>query len=115
MTRLASWLVLAALLLPACKRPASSHGFRVITGERSAPFDGPVAVYGVGQGHPEPYAEVAIVRVSSSRKPADELVAMLKHQARQVGANAIIEMRINNGREHSSAAGVAVRYGAAVP
>ena len=112
MTRWQPWALALILLLSACRQQQAASGIRVMTGKRSAAYKGPVAVYLGGQSYPEPYEEVAIIRFGAARLPQDRLVSGLMAEARKVGANAVIQVRLDWGKEHSSASGIAVRYGA---
>lgn len=94
-------------VLPACGRLKNHH---VLTGKPHAPLlSGQVRIVMEGAPAPEGFEEVAILQtVGSGRKAAlGPLVEGMKKKALELGCNAIIRIRVDQGVQHATAVGVA--------
>jgi hypothetical protein len=97
-----------ALLLVAtgCGRLVVDH---VVTGRPAAPHTGPVAVIMETDPPPANFAEIALVRAHGSGTKANlqTVIEGLQEEARKVGANAVVRVRIDQGSGSVSAIGTA--------
>ncbi|MCA9533625.1 MAG: hypothetical protein KC593_08105 [Myxococcales bacterium] len=104
-------VVLAGLSAYGCNRQwlESSH---VVTGQQHAPVaPEQVTIYMEGQDPPPGYHEVAIVEGRGNHRVAmPGVLERLKQDAAAMGANALINIRVDQGGTIISVTGVAVRY-----
>ncbi len=115
MTARFGWFTLAILVLAsACSEVRTHH---VVTGRPSAPRSGPIVT--VMQGSPVPFAyqEVAIVQAVGTGDDADleHVVGGLQKEAGALGADAVINIEIDQGSGQASGTGIAVRRVAGPP
>jgi hypothetical protein len=111
--RIGICLIVAALLgaVVACGRLEAHY---VLTGTPAAPYSGDVRVVLEGAPEPEGVQEVAIVQAVGTLQHArlEDLVEALKGQARALGCDAVVHVRVDQGSSTASASGVAGRLGA---
>jgi len=101
-------VVTLALCSAGCARVVSSH---VLTGQLQAPHGGPVQIVMEGQSPTPGYAEIAIVEGRGNHHAGmNGVMQQLQVDARSLGANAIINVRVDQGATIVSVTGVAVRY-----
>ena len=102
-------VLVAALLAPKCAGLKTHH---YVTGTPAAGHHGPVAVFMEGTPLPASYEEIGLVQVvGSGNTNIAKLLPALKDEAASLGANAIVLVRVDQGADHASATGVAVRTG----
>ena len=92
-------VLLATLaLVGGCFFTGAKHSQGVLIGTARAPSQGAVRLVMHGDELSEPYEEIAIVQAKSSfnvdGRPA--ILAALESEARAVGANGVIEVRVND-------------------
>jgi hypothetical protein len=89
----------------------------VLTGTAGAPYTGDVRIVLEGAPEPEGVQEVAIVQAVGTQQHArlEDLMEALKGQARSLGCNAVVHVRVDQGSETASASGIAGRLGAPAP
>jgi hypothetical protein len=105
-------VVLAALVFAACgPRITSGH---VATGPMGAGGYPPDALQVRMEGQPDVagYREIAIVEatVCNSRTPFPLVVQALKERGAALGANALLNVHVDQGQQCSHGTGVAVEY-----
>jgi hypothetical protein len=103
-----TWLALAlALPLLACGRLTTEH---VVTGVDRGASGGPVGIVMENEPPPPQFEEVALVRAfgEGNRANLSSVIEGLQREARLVGANAVIRVRIDQGGTGMSGLGVAV-------
>lgn len=102
------------VLMTACSQVRTHH---VVTGTPGPPTAGPVTT--VMQGSPVPFAyrEIAIVQAVGTGGDADleHVVRGLQKDAAALGADAVINVRIDQGSGQASGTGIAVRRVAGPP
>jgi hypothetical protein len=105
--RLRMLVLMAALTAPRC---ASLETHHYVTGKPGAGHHGPVAVFLEGAPLPDSYEEIGLVQVvASDGSNIAKLLPALKDEAASLGADAILLVRVDQGANHASATGVAVR------
>lgn len=104
-----AFALLAALSTSACTYLESSH---VLTGPPQAPNSpSQVAIYMEGQEAPPGYREIAIVEGRGNDNAGmPGVLERLKEDGARLGANALINVRIDQGGSIISVTAVAVRY-----
>lgn len=91
-----------------CVRVQSSH---VLTGPALPPSAGGCRIVMEGQQAEPGFTEVAIVEGrGGGRARMSDVIAKLQSDAQLLGANAIINVRVDQGATMLSVTGVAVRY-----
>lgn len=91
-----------------CVHIESTH---VLTGPASAPTGQDVRIVLEGQEPPPGYTEVAIVEGrGNARAGMPGVLSQLKSDAQSLGANAIVNVRVDQGGSVISVTGIAVRY-----
>ena len=98
------WIVAAALAGAACTGTRTYH---VMVGTAAAPHQGRIALFLDGARAPEAFEEVALVQAVGG--DMERVVAALQREAAQLGCDAIVNMRIDQGSNGTSATGMAVR------
>jgi hypothetical protein len=108
MTRRLTIVALAALLAAACGSLTTEH---VITGAQYAPHGGGVDIVMENEPPPPAFEEIALVRAfgNGNRGDLQSVIDGLREEARLVGANAVIRVRIDQGSSGMAGLGVAVR------
>lgn len=104
------FLIVAAFAcsVAGCVRVESSH---VLTGAPMAPVTGGCRIVMEGQQAEPGYTEVAIVEGrGNARAGMSGVMAKLQEDASRLGANALINVRVDQGASIVSVTGVAVRY-----
>jgi lipopolysaccharide export system protein LptA len=75
-------------------------------------FSGDVRIFMQGQAPPEGYVELGIIQADASgfynEMPA--VIESLQKEARSIGGNAVINVRVDQGTSMITANGVCVRY-----
>ena len=106
--------LLVLVFLTACSEVRTHH---VVTGTPGAPTGGPVTT--IMQGSPVPFAyrEVAILQAVGTGGDADleHVVRGLQKEAASLGADAVINIQIDQGSGQASGTGIAVRRVAGPP
>jgi uncharacterized protein YbjQ (UPF0145 family) len=112
--------LIAATLLGGCVFTGAEHSQRALIGNARVPSQGPVRVVLRGETVTERYDEIAIVQAKSSWDDDGRaaILEALKREARAVGANGVIEVRIDDTYAKADdpeqgwflASGVAVRF-----
>lgn len=100
--------VVLMLALGGCGSLATEH---VITGATYGPTAGQVRVFMENEPPPPSFEEVALVRAfgAGNRATLASVIEGLRAEAQEVGANAVIRVRIDQGSSGMAALGVAVR------
>ncbi len=100
----------AAVLVPGCFL-GSVDVSRVMTGPPGAPYPGAVAIVMENAPPPPQYVEVAILQAIGYGSSADmaNVVTALQADAQQLGCDAVIRVRIDQGYSQASGTGVCVR------
>jgi hypothetical protein len=98
------WLVVAASLSAAC---VGTRTYRVLVGNTAAPHQGRIALFLNGARAPDAFEEVAVVQAVGG--DMEHVVTALQREAAQLGCDAIVNMRIDQGSSVTSATGMAVR------
>lgn len=94
--------------LSGCTHIDSSH---VLTGPPAAPTSQNVRIVMEGQEAPPGYTEVAILEGrGNARAGMTGVLSRLKSDAQAIGANGIVNVRVDQGGSVISITGVAVRY-----
>jgi hypothetical protein len=99
------WLVVAASLSAACG--VGTRTYRVLVGTTSAPHQGRIALFLNGARAPDAFEEVAVVQAVGG--DMERVVTALQREAAQLGCDAIVNVRIDQGSSLTSATGMAVR------
>lgn len=99
-------IVVAWTLLVGCGRLVVDH---VVTGAPASPYAGPVRVVMETEAVPPGFQEIALVRArgEGNRANLESVMIGLQDEARQVGANAVVRVRIDQGSGSVSAIGMA--------
>jgi hypothetical protein len=103
-------VLLGALIATRCTSAGlKTHHF--LTGEPAPIHRGPVGIFMEGAPLPAGYAELGLVQVVGGGKNANiaRLLPALQDEAASIGGNAVILVRVDQGAQHASATGVAVR------
>lgn len=102
---LATLLALAAVLA-ACGSLRTDH---VVTGAPSGPRHGPVRVLMETDTVPPTFQEIGLVRArgEGNRANLESVITGLQDEAREIGANAVVRVRIDQGSGSVSAVGTA--------
>ena len=103
-------VVVAALVLSStgCARVESTH---VVTGQPQVANAATVEIVMEGQTPRPGYVEIAIVEGRGNHRAGmSGVLAQLQADARGLGANALINVRVDQGASIISVTGVAVRY-----
>ncbi|MBT9558300.1 MAG: heavy metal-binding domain-containing protein [Myxococcales bacterium] len=89
----------SALLLPFLIACGSIQAHHVNTGQPSPPHTGDVRVVLLGSPEPSPFREIAIIQVRAHGNKANlpSVVQAMQERARQLGCNAVIRVRIDQG------------------
>lgn len=97
------------LTVAACGSVDTSY---VLTGQAQSPQGGEIHVVMEGQPAAPGYVELGLVQARATGRLADmpNVVTGLVSQARALGADAIINVRIDQGATMASGTAVAVRY-----
>jgi hypothetical protein len=100
---------LFALLLVLACACGTLENHHVITGQERARHEGQVRVLMIGEPVPNTFAEVAIVQSVGTGKQAqrEPLLQALRLEARRLGCNALVRVRLDLGQSHATAVGVA--------
>jgi hypothetical protein len=107
MTRRRLLVLMAALLAPGCASLKTHH---YLTGTPAGSHGGPVDVFMEGAPLPAGYEEIGLVQVLARRGGnIATLLPALQREAASLGANAIVLVRVDQGADHASATGMAVR------
>ena len=108
MTRITVVTLLAIALASGCGSLTTEH---VITGTLHAAGGGPVDVVMENEPPPAEFEEIALVRAfgNGNRANLTSVIDGLRDEARLVGANAVIRVRIDQGSSGMAGLGVAVR------
>jgi hypothetical protein len=103
-------LVAVVLMAAAGSCPGGLKSEYVLTGTPRVPYSGAVRVVMDGTASQGTYTEVAIVTASGAGGDATlpAVLGQLQLQAAQLGCNAILRIRYDQGTSNSSATGVAV-------
>jgi hypothetical protein len=99
-------VLVLALLAAGCGRLTSDH---VATGLPGAAHGGAVRVMMETEGVPAGFEEIALVRAQGvgNRANLESVIGGLQDEARLVGANAVVRVRIDQGSNGVSAIGTA--------
>lgn len=94
--------------LAGCVHIESTH---VLTGAPQAPSNADVRITMEGQDPPDGYREIAILEGrGNARAGMPGVLNQLKADAQRLGANALINVRVDQGGSVISVTAVAVRY-----
>lgn len=88
---------------------AYRHAEHVLTGNVASTHTSQVILVAHGQPRPSQFEEIAIVYAVGHHLSAASVSKLIADQARAVGANVIIDVRIVRGADYAGATGVAVR------
>jgi hypothetical protein len=97
------WILAAALASAAC----GTRTYHVMVGTAAAPNQGRIALFLNGARAPEGFQEVAVVQAVGN--DMERVVTALQREAAQLGCDAIVNLRIDQGSSETSATGMAVR------
>ncbi len=99
-------LVLSFLSIVGCGRLVAEH---VVTGTPSSPSNGPVRIVMETDTPPAEFREIAIVRArgEGNRANLESVLEALQEEARLIGGNAVVRVRIDQGHGSISAIGTA--------
>ncbi len=102
------------LLVAACSRTQTHH---VLTGTPGAPYSGDVRIVMENAEVPKGVEEVAIVQAQGFGGHADleHVLAGLTDEAKKLGCDMVVRVRIDQGATQASATGVAVRAAPPAP
>jgi hypothetical protein len=99
------WILVAALAGAACA--GRTRTYHVMVGTAGAPHQGRIALFLDGARAPGAFEEVALVQAVGG--DMERVVTALQQEAAQLGCDAIVNMRIDQGVNGTSATGMAVR------
>lgn len=107
MTAAVGVLPLLALLVGCLGTHLSTH--HVVTGKPGPPYTGVVSVHMEGAPLPARYEEVALVQAEGAGENLGTLLPALRARAADLGCDALVLVKVDQGPSHASATGVAVR------
>jgi hypothetical protein len=99
-------LITMLLVATSCGSVVADHA---VTGRSGAPHAGPVQIVMDTAPVPGGFTEIALVRArgNGNRANLESVIEGLKTEARLVGANAVVRVRIDQGSGNVSAIGTA--------